>query len=140
MKSGSAAVALAALVMVGGIAYAFIQNGDKLHSPPVPETMQTGVDSAIVQVDDLASHPDKHPGEIVLRAVVAGVNEREGVLSVIDHREFEACGVLTCAKIHVPVMLQGELPIPGTVVELTGEVVNGDKGLVFAARRLKRIP
>ncbi|UCC29479.1 MAG: hypothetical protein JSU86_14910, partial [Phycisphaerales bacterium] len=134
MKSGTIAVTLAGLVVVAGIAYAFVRNaGDAVVSETPAKSELSG---EAVHVDDLGDNPEKFKGEIVLRAVVSAVKETEGVFAVIDSREYESCGVLTCAKHNLPVKFGGEAPAPRTVVEITGEVVKSDKGLVFAARRV----
>jgi len=140
MKSGIIAVILAGLVLVAGITYAFIRDrGDAVADETSPPA-KLEASAAPVQVDDLADNPDKFKGEIVLRAVVSAVNRSDGVFAVIDSREFESCGVLTCAKNSLPVKFNGELPDPRTVVEITGEVVKGEKGLVFDAKRVDRLP
>lgn len=138
MKSGTIAVTLAGLVVVAGIAYAFVRKaGDRaIDETPVKSELY----GKAVDVDDLGDNPEKFKGEIVLRAVVSAVKESEGVFGVIDSREYESCGVLTCAKHNLPVKFDGELPARRTVVEITGEVIRDDKGLVFAARRVDRVP
>lgn len=140
MKSGPIVVSLAGVVVICGIAYAFVRNTGASVDEPVHRATEAKTVEGTVQVDDLAEHPEKFQGEIVLRAAVAGVNKSEGVFEVIDSREFESCGVLTCAKNYLPVKFSGELPGPGTVVQITGEVVKGDKGLVFDAGRVDRVP
>lgn len=137
MKSGKIAVALAAVVVVAGIAYAFLrEKGAFAESRGEPASASSAL-AGVVQVDDLADSPEKYQGEIVLKAVVARVNKSKGVLSVIDFREFEACGEVGCARNYLPVKVEGELPEPKTVVELAGEVVRTEKGLVFQAKRLE---
>jgi hypothetical protein len=131
MKSGKIAVALAVVVVVAGIAYAFLHD-----TGAVADTGQESV-ADVVHVDDLADHPEKYQGEIVVKAVVARVNKAKGALSVIDFREFEECHEIACAKNYLPVKVESELPAPETVVTLTGQVVRTDKGLVFEAKRLE---
>ena len=136
MKSGKLAVALAAVVLVAGISYAFLREKGAVAESWESASAATA-SSALVQVDELAESPGKYQGEIVLKAVVARVNRAKGVLSVIDFREFEACGEVGCARNYLPVKVEGELPEPKTVVELAGEVVRTEKGLVFQAKRLE---
>ena len=138
MRSGTTAVALAGLVVVVGIAFAFVRDAGDAVVGATPAGLEGSGEA--VHVDDLGDNPEKFKSEIVLRAVVSAVRESEGVFAVIDSREYETCGVLTCAKHTLPVQFSGELPWPRTVVEITGEVVKSDKGLVFAARRVNCVP
>ena len=137
MKSGHIAVGIAAVVLVAGIGNAFMRAGQGVavaeENPPKVETKAV----PSVEVDDLAESPDKFKGEISLKAAVARVSKSKGVFSVIDAREFEACGEVDCAKHYLPVTFSGELPKPETVVLLTGQVVKTDKGLVFEAKRVE---
>lgn len=137
MKSGKVAVGLAAVVVISGLAFAFVREGSAEGEarPPAAPTASAG--AGVVQVDDLAENPDAFRGEIRLRAAVARVKKAEGVFAGIDAREFEECGSVTCAKHYLPVRYGGDLPAVKTVVELVGEVVHTDKGLVFEAKRLE---
>lgn len=138
MKSGTIAVALSGLVVVSGLAYAFVaDSGTPAQAQEASAKGKAETKSAaVVQVDDLAEKPGKFQGEIVLKAAVARVNRAKGLLSVIDAREFEACGEVNCARHYLPVKLAGTLPELETVVFLTGEVVRTDRGLVFEAKRV----
>ncbi len=140
MKSGTIAVMLAGFVLVAGIIHAFIRDSGDATADEASAPAKLEASTAPVHVDDLADSPEKFKGEIVLRAVVSAVKKPQGVFAVIDSREFESCGVLTCAKNNLPVKFSGKLPQPRTVVEITGEVVESDKGLVFAARLVDRAP
>lgn len=138
MRSGTIAVILAGFVVIAGVTCAFVRDGGDADPDEAPARSEPS--AVAVHVDDLADNPEKFRGEIVLRAVVSAVKKSDGVFAVIDSREFESCGVLTCAKNNLPVKFSGELPGPRTVVEITGEVVKGDKGLVFDAKRVDRVP
>lgn len=139
MKSGQVIMILAGLVVAGGMAFAFLRDRAGLSIQPAAAESDASMPK-VVHVDELAAEPNKFNGEFVLRAVVAGVKESEGVISVIDSREFESCGVLTCAENYLPVKLGGKLPQPKTIVELTGHVIKSDKGLLFEASRLDVVP
>ncbi|GMU21403.1 MAG: hypothetical protein AMXMBFR13_14960 [Phycisphaerae bacterium] len=140
MNSGTIAVTLAGFVLVAGIAYAFVRDSGDAIADATLAAARLETPSVAAHVDDLADNPQKFKGEIVLRAVVSAVNEPQGVFAVIDSREFESCGVLTCAKNNLPVKFSGELPGPRTLVEITGEVATSEKGLVFDAKRVDRLP
>ncbi len=137
MKSGIIAVLLASIVVIGGIAYAFHRTDDSSIEKAVAVTAETHELAGVVHVDDLAKKPEDFKGEFVLRGVVAGVRKIDGIFAVIDSREFKTCGVLTCAINTIPVKFDGELPGSKTIVEITGRVVQSEKGLIISARRVE---
>lgn len=137
MKSGRVAVTLAAIIVVAGTAYAFLRDTGAVANSEVQSAPASTLIADVVHVDDLAEHPEKYEGEIVLKAVVARVSKAKGALSVIDFREFEECHQVACAKNYLPVKVESEIPAPETVVILTGQVVRTEKGLVFEAKRLE---
>jgi hypothetical protein len=136
MKSGITAVVLACIVVVAGIAYSFIHDDNPVDKGTTV-TAKPNISSRVVQVDELAKSPEDFRGEFVLRGVVAGVRKTDGVFAVIDSREFESCEVLTCAANTIPVKFNGYLPDPKTIVEITGRVIRGKKGLVIEAKRVE---
>ncbi len=139
MKSGIIAVVLAGLVVIGGIAYAFHRTGDKPVDGVVAVTANPRGSTEVVNVDDLAGNPKGFQGEFLLRGAVAGVRKTDGVFAVVDSREFESCGVLTCALNTIPVKFDGELPAPRTIVKITGRVVQGEKGLIINAASVEAV-
>jgi len=143
MKSSTVAVALAATVIVVGITFAFIRNPEVANvvaptTAPAPGEQPSP--GNVVHVDDLAANPRQYAGRIVLKGAVAGVNQAEKVFGVIDAREFERCGVVTCAANTLPVKYAGVLPEPKTIVKITGSVVQEDKGLVIEAVQVELLP
>ena len=146
-RTGSLAVALAAAVVVTGVAHAFTRAApaaaDPASSPVAPSPAAAAAEPAElpeVHVDDLAKDPDAHRDRLRLRGVVAGVNEEAGVVGLIDSREFESCGTVTCAENVVPVRVAGELPPARTLVIATGTLVEGEAGLEFAADEVEVLP
>ncbi len=140
MKSGIIAVSVAGLVVVAGIAYAFLSYAGatgETRETPVAEREATA--AATVDVDDLADKPESFTGEIVLQATVARLSKSQGVFAAIDYREFKKCHELDCAKHYLPVQYDGEIPKPETSVQMKGRVVKGEKGLVFEAEKLEVI-
>lgn len=143
MRSGTFAVALAAAVIVGGIAFAFIRNAGVANVVKPTAPPESGVQPSagdVVHVDDLAANPQQFAGRVVLKGAVAGVNRSESVFGVIDAREFERCGVVTCAANTLPVKYAGALPEPKTIVRITGSVAQEDKGLVIEATQVEVVP
>jgi len=139
MKSGIIAVVLAGIVVIGGITYAFQRTGDRLADGVVAVASNPHGSAEAVNVDDLAGNPEGFQGEFLLRGAVAGVRKTEGIFAVVDSREFESCGVLTCALNTLPVKFDGVLPAPGTIVEITGRVIRGKDGLIINAVRVKTV-
>lgn len=139
MKSGHIVLILAGLVVVGGIAYAFMRDGAGMPVQQAAAESQ-GTVRKLVHVGELAAKPEDFKGEILLRAAVAAVKESEGVMSVIDAREFKSCGVVTCAESYLPVKFTGKLPQTKTIVEITGHVGKTGKGFVFEASRVDVVP
>ena len=130
-------VILAAVLLVAGLAHAFLRAGS---SPAEPSVAAAGPDTAsgIVHVAELAENPGAYRGEFVLHGVVAGVSTTDGVFGIIDSREFDSCGLLTCADHVIPVRFAGELPDLGTEVEITGRVIRRPEGLLIDARHVER--
>lgn len=139
VKTPIIVVILAGIVIIAGITYSFIRQKDAPPDTGLPVTTRPEASSKIVNVDDLANSPEDFRGRIVLRAVVVGTEKAEGVFGVIDSREFESCGVLTCGKNILPVKFSGRLPEPSTVVEIAGRVVRGEKGLIIEAKRVEAV-
>lgn len=136
MKSGTLVTVAAGLIVAGGIAATFLRAG----TVPKPMPVIAAPTSTVVQVDELAEHPEQYAGLVTVRAVVAGVNQSNHVFGIVDAREFEACGITTCARYTVPVRYGNELPGAKQVVLVTGRLVKQDNGLVFVAERVERVP
>ncbi len=137
MKSGKISVAIAGIVVAGGIYYAFRRSEGK--PGPLAVVQKTKETVKPVYVDELAKNPEKFPGEFVLRGLVAGVKKSAGVFGLVDSREFELCGVVTCSKNIIPVKFNGKLPLPETTVNITGRMIQGKKGRIIAARRVELV-
>ena len=140
MRTGTVILVVAGVVVVAGVLYSFIRMKDAPVGTEPALAARSGPASKFVHVDDLARSPGGFTGEIVLRAAVVGVNRSEGVFGVIDSREFESCGSLSCAENTLPVKFGGKLPPPRAVVEITGRVVRDERGLVIDARLVEAVP
>ena len=140
MKTRIALVVFAALVVATGITYSFVRDAHTGAEMRPPVDAGPSVSSKIIHVDELAKSPGGFKGEIVLRGVVAGVRKPEGVFGVIDAREVESCGVLTCAKNLLPIKFEGEAPELKAIVQITGHVVRDKKGLIIEAKHVELVP
>ncbi len=134
MKSGVIILFIAGIILVGGITYSFINKNDNID---IAVTSKSDDLSQVVHVDELAQSYGDIKGKFVLRGVVAGVKKDEGIMALIDSREFETCGVLSCADNSIPVKYDGELPEPKTIIDVIGRVVQNDKGLIIEAEQIE---
>lgn len=139
MNTGRIAVVFAAIIVVAGITCAFVRQDSSGATRATSKSPPREVSTEIIHVDDLAQRLGAYQGELTLSAVVAGVNQSEGVISVIDSREFETCGTLDCARNYIPVKMSGELPKPKTRLQITGRIARTNKGLVFESGRVETV-
>lgn len=149
LSSGMWMVSIATLITVSGIFYSFSHRSKE--PPAKTKTNKSAVvnnsgntnnaleNQSIVHVDDLAQNPEKYKQSFVLDGVVAGVNKKEGVFGVIDHREFVSCGVLTCAQTTLPIKYSGELPTIESHVQIYGKLVETTQGQLIEADDVKNI-
>lgn len=94
----------------------------------------------IIDVDNLAKDPEAYEGTIAVRGAVSFVYPSESSFIIIDLREYELCGKVTCAINHVQVSYSGELPKMRDKVLVIGEV-SGTSGeyVLFKAKEVKKI-
>ena len=76
-------------------------------------------------------------GPLELVGVVSATSEGEGLLGLIDCREFEECGITTCAELTLPVRWSGKMPREKETVRLRGEISEAGEKLVFVAATLE---
>src|SRR6516162_10232922 len=92
----------------------------------------------VTTVDDLASDPVAHLGEVAVVGVVAAVKAGQGFV-IIDKREYAACG-LSCfnepGTRKIPVRWDGDPPKLQQTVRITGVLEKSDRGLVFSAKNV----
>jgi hypothetical protein len=82
---------------------------------------------------------DRHRGPLCVEGVVSVVSPEQRTLALIDTREYQACGVTDCAPLYLPVRWNGSMPSVEDLVQLEGEVREGDGKLVFVARTLRKV-
>jgi hypothetical protein len=91
-----------------------------------------------VTVNDLASKPDEHLGQVQLVGVVAAISQGEGFV-LVDKREYADCG-LSClaepATKKVPVRWSGDAPKLEQTVHVAGILSQSAKGLSFVAQEV----
>src|SRR6516164_2363526 len=89
-------------------------------------------------VNDLASNPSAHLGQVAVVGVVAAVKAGQG-FTIVDKREYGECG-LSCVNEpetrKIPVRWDGDSPKLQETVRITGVLEKSDRGLVFSARNV----
>ncbi|MFN3166430.1 MAG: hypothetical protein ACE37H_05125 [Phycisphaeraceae bacterium] len=138
MKSSHIIVAGATAVIIGGSVFAFLREAPTEPSPDAADAASAST-SPFVHVDELAAHPDDYSGRVFIRGVVAGINQEEGVVALIDSREFEECGTVACATTYLPVRVNGTLPKALSLVQVVGEVTRGANGLEIRADSMEGV-
>jgi hypothetical protein len=155
MKSGHFLVAGSAVIFIGGVVFAFLREAEPRQAPDTTaaapallSARETDSEASHttgkqtprpVQVDELVMHPDDYQGRVLIRGVVAGVNQEEGVVALIDPREFEECGTVACALNLLPVRVNGTLPKALSLVHVIGEVTRGTNGLEVRAESVEDV-
>jgi hypothetical protein len=155
MKISHFLLAGSTAIIIGGVTFAFLREAEPRQAPDAtaaaPALLSVGeTDSEAshatgkenprpVQVDELVMNPDGYKGRVIIRGVVAGVNQEEGVVALIDSREFEECGTVACALNLLPVRVNGALPKALSLVQVIGEVTRGTNGLEVRAESVEDV-
>ncbi len=93
---------------------------------------------AILGVDTLMRNVERHRGVVRVLGVVSAISEKDHTLALIDTREFQECGITTCARLQLPVRWEGALPAERDVVRITGEAKEINGKLLFIAKALEK--
>jgi hypothetical protein len=91
-------------------------------------------------VDQLMKEPEKHPGALVVEGVVKTSSKKDQTLALIDVEEYRKCKVVTCSLLALPVRWAGDMPAVLDIVRVEGEVTTVNGKLLFAARKLEKVP
>jgi len=94
----------------------------------------------ILGVDTLMRNVERHRGVVRVQGVVSAVSEKDHTLALIDVKEFQECGVTTCASLQLPVRWEGALPAQRDMVLVSGEVKEINGKLLFIAAALEKAP
>ena len=106
--------------------------------PATPVALQTPI--AAIGVDQLMRKPENHRGTLVVEGVVKSVSKKEQTLALIDVEEYRKCRVVTCSLLALPVRWSGEMPAVLDIVRVEGEVATVNGKMLFAARKLEKVP
>ena len=89
-------------------------------------------------VDDLASNPSAHLGQVAVVGVVAAVKAGQG-FTIVDQREYADCG-LSCLNEpqtrRIPIRWDGAAPKLQQTVRIDGVLEKSERGLVFSAKNV----
>ncbi len=90
-------------------------------------------------VDDFMKNVDRYQGKVSLEGVVSAVAPKQHAVTLIDAKEFQACGVTTCAQLTLPVQWRGPMPAMGDLVRVTGQAQEVKGKLMFVADKLEKL-
>jgi len=94
-------------------------------------------------VDDFTADPAAYDGIIGIRGIVSFVYPPDSTFVIIDMKEYELCGVVTCAINEIAISVprdqySGELPnVEDTVVVYSG-ITSGENVYLLEVSEVKR--
>jgi len=90
-----------------------------------------------LSVNEVGSDPGAFTGTITVTGIMGGVSPQDPtIFGIMDKKELQ-CTTPNCNKVFIPVKFQGELPVLGDEVNLTGRFVDVGNGFLFAAETMK---
>lgn len=100
-------------------------------SSPINQANDNNLEIPVIDVDDFASDPSAYHGIIGIRGIVASTHQSDSSFVIIDVREYELCGVLTCATNEITIRVpadkySGELPNSEDIVVAYGQFNTSD--------------
>ena len=84
-------------------------------------------------VEEYMKHADRHHGSVIVEGVVTSASKAKGMLSLVDRKEYDACGLSACAEYTLPIRWTGAMPDLKATVRVTGEAKTAGRKLVFVA-------
>jgi hypothetical protein len=98
-------------------------------------SMQSGPKA--LAVSDVGADPAAFTGTISVTGVMRGVSQQDPtIFGVMDVKELQ-CKTANCNKILIPVRYQGQRPVLGDEIKMTGSFSNSNAGYLFEAKQLK---
>lgn len=94
---------------------------------------------AILGVDEFMKNVDRYRGKVSVEGVVSEVVPEKQAFSLIDPKEFQACGVTTCAQLTLPVQWRGPMPSVHNLVRVEGQAQEVKGKLMFVADKLEKV-
>jgi hypothetical protein len=109
------------LAVVGFVGVSFIQ--------PMPG----GNTANALQVNDVGADPAAYVGEITIVGIMAATSNNDAdIFGIMDKQELQ-CTVADCNKVLIPVKYDGEMPVMGDEVKITGSFTTSSGGYLFTA-------
>lgn len=97
----------------------------------------SGCSSKAVSVNDVASDPAAFSGVITITGIMGGVSQMDkSVFGIMDVKELQ-CKTQNCNRVLIPIKYQGQIPVLGDEVRVTGSFVKLSDGYLFAANEVK---
>lgn len=94
---------------------------------------------AVLGVDDFMKNVDRYRGKVSVEGVVSEVVPEEQAFSIIDPKEFQACGVTTCAQLTLPVQWRRPMPTVHDLVRVEGQAQEVKGKLMFVADKVEKV-
>jgi len=97
----------------------------------------TGCSSKAFSVNDVASDPAAFNGIITITGIMGGLSPMDHtVFGIMDVKELQ-CKTQNCNRVLIPIKYQGQVPLLGDEVRVTGSFVKLRDGYLFAANDVK---
>jgi hypothetical protein len=93
----------------------------------------------VLGVDDFMKNVDRYRGKVSLEGVVSAVFPEQQAISLIDAKEFQACGIITCAQLTLPVQWRGPMPAVSDLVRVEGQAQEVKGQLMFVADKVEKV-
>lgn len=88
-------------------------------------------------VNDVASDPAAFTGTITITGIMGGLSQFDPkVFGIMDVKELK-CTTQNCNKVFIPIKYQGQMPLPGDEVKVTGSFAKLNEGYLFTAQNVK---
>jgi hypothetical protein len=94
---------------------------------------------AVIGVDDFMKNVDRYRGKVSVEGVVSQVVPEQQAFSLIDPKEFQACGATTCAQLTLPVQWRRPLPTIRDLVRVEGQAQEVKGKLRFVADKVEKV-
>jgi len=105
-----------------------------LHAGEVAATLPK-----VLGVDEFMKNVDLYRGKVNLEGVVSALAPEQQAISLIDAKEFQDCGVTTCAQLTLPVQWRGPMPAVRDLVRVEGQAREVKGKLMFVADKLEKV-
>ena len=91
----------------------------------------------VLSVNQVSSDPAAFSGSITITGIMGGVSQMDpSIFGIMDKKELQ-CTTPNCNKVFIPIKYQGQQPVLGDEVKISGKFVNQAGGYLFLADQLK---